>query len=331
MLFSKSLLPISVATLFASLNIAFTSIILMTATIPATASAATSYKCPGESGYFYTNNRNSRNPRKGGFVSDSANVGDNVFIAPTAAVCGSASVIEYARVYGKAIIGGEAEVTDKARVFGNARVSGTALVGGKAKVSDHAIVSGDTIVEGVAWIRGYFHARSGHFTEGTKRAAKPQSLINAEKKQASAASAQRAKEAANNRKAALKREGKNSLQQISRKLARGSHSVVNYNRQVTYKSSWSVYGINNDKCSIEMKERIRQTGLRSGKKIGKDRTKYRTIKLKYTNLRTENDRDYKPSNCIRYSNEYKFCYNSYSEPGDIIRLIVKHAKKYCSK
>lgn len=331
MFFSKSLTTVSIAASFSFLNIAITSIFVMTATIPATASAATSYKCPGESGYFYTNNRNSRNPRKGGFVSDSANVGDHVFIAPTAAVCGSASVIEYARVYGNAVISGEAEVTDKARVFGNARVSGTALVGGKSKVSDHALVNGDAIVEGVAWIRGYYHAKSGHFTEGTKKAAKPQSVINAEKKQAKAAAALKAKQQADSRKAALKREGKTNLKRIAKKLSRGTNSVVNYNRQVTYRSSWSVYEINNDNCSIEMKERISQTGLRSGKKISKDRVKYRTINLKYTNLRTNTDRDYKPSNCLAYSNEYRFCYSSYSDPGDIVRAIINHAKKYCSK
>lgn len=157
-------------------------------------SAATSAKCPGEQGYIFTNDRNSRNPRAGGFVSNSAFVDDSVFIAPTAAVCGSASVLRYARVYGKAVVGGEAEVTDKARVYGNARVYGTAYIGGEAKVSDHARVFGEAIVEGRAWIRGYAKLSSGHYTEGTKKPAQSQASIDAERRKAKAKADKAAKE-----------------------------------------------------------------------------------------------------------------------------------------
>lgn len=189
--------------------------LLSLAAIPFSAAAATSAKCPGEEGYIYTNDRNSRNPRAGGFVSHSAFVDDGVFIAPTAAVCGSASVLRYARVYGNAIVGGEAEVTDKARVYGNALVDGTAYVGGEAKVSDHAHVSGEAIVEGMAWIRGYAKISAGHYSEGTKKPAKSQQTINAENRKAAEARARAAK-AEQDRKAQAEREAKEKRAQCER-------------------------------------------------------------------------------------------------------------------
>ena len=143
---------------------------ILIATFPSTTYAETSSKCPGETGYIYTNDRKSENPRTGGFVSNSANVEDTVTIAPTAAVCGSASIMESARIYGTAIISDEAEVSGKARVYGNAKVSGTAQIAGNAKVSGNAKISGDAIIEGVASIRGYKKISSGHFIEGTHSA-----------------------------------------------------------------------------------------------------------------------------------------------------------------
>ncbi|MCP3981405.1 MAG: hypothetical protein GY716_19065 [bacterium] len=151
--------------------------------MPTVAEAATSFRCPGEEGYLYTNYRN-RNPQSGGFVSHSAFVEDSVFIAPTAAVCGSASVLDSARVYGTAVVMDEAEVSGDARVYGSAQVSGTAVISGKAKVSDHARISGTAIVEGRAWFRGYKAIATGVFAEGTHSAEKPQSVIQAEAVQA---------------------------------------------------------------------------------------------------------------------------------------------------
>jgi len=186
-------------------------LILAFAGSPLLSYAATSSKCPGESGYIYTNDKSKRNPREGGFVSDSANVSDHVFIAPTAAVCGSASVLKFARIYGNAVVSDEAEVTEKARVFGNARVSGTALIGGEAKISDHAHISGETIVEGSAWMRGYFKASSGHFTKGTYKAKKSAKQTAKEKAILDAANAKLAQEQAKQlaekkHKAKMKRE-----------------------------------------------------------------------------------------------------------------------------
>ena len=148
-------------------------LILLITLIPSTLLAAKSPKCPDQNGYFYTNDKSKRNPRKGGFVADGANVGDHVFIAPTAAVCDSASVLKFSRVYGNAVVKGEAEVTDKARVYGNAIVSGEASVGGEAKVSGHAQVIGTTVLKGTAWAKGYIVLLSGTKTKGTHSAKKP--------------------------------------------------------------------------------------------------------------------------------------------------------------
>jgi len=146
--------------------------------LPSLLFAATSSKCPGQNGYFYTNDKSKRNPRKGGFVSEGANVGDYVFIAPTAAVCDSASVLKFARVYGNAIIKGEAEVTDKARVYGDAIVSGEAVISGEAKVSGHAHISGSAEVKGKSWMKGHFMTSKGTYAQG-KFSAKPTNAFKA--------------------------------------------------------------------------------------------------------------------------------------------------------
>jgi len=148
-------------------------ILLLISFIPSLIFAGTSSsKCPGETGYFYTNNKSKRNPRKGGFVSDSANVSDFVFIARTAAVCGSSSVLKSARVYGNAIIKDEAEITDHARVYGNAIVKDEALIGGNATVSGHAIISKAAIIRGNAKVKGYKKISKGILTKGTYTAEK---------------------------------------------------------------------------------------------------------------------------------------------------------------
>jgi len=94
--------------------------------------AATSKLCPGESGYYFTNNRKT-NPVRGGFVSEGAYVSESAFIAPSAAVCGSASVEYGVRVMGKAVVKDEAMISGNVRVMGNATVGGTAMISGDNK------------------------------------------------------------------------------------------------------------------------------------------------------------------------------------------------------
>ncbi|MBL4711359.1 MAG: hypothetical protein JKX75_02460, partial [Gammaproteobacteria bacterium] len=226
--------------------------LLLISNTPVSVYASTSSLCPAENGYFYTNDKSTRNPRKGGFVSDSAFVGDGVFIAPTAAVCGSASVLKSARIYGKAVVSDEAEVTDKARVYGNARVFGTAYIGGEAKVSDHAQVSGDAIVEGIAWIRGYTKLSVGHYTEGTKKSIKPQSLVDAER--GANEKQQKVKLAAEK-----KQRSSDSLRGIGRMLEQGSYNTKNSRRGNTHDISWSLESISG--CSTI---RMRRTEVVSG-------------------------------------------------------------------
>ena len=122
--------------------------------------AETSSKCPGEQGYFFINNYDG-NPTIGGFVSNAADVDVTVRISPLAAVCGSSSVLNKARIYGNAVVSGEATVADDARVFGSARIMDHAIVRGTAAISGMAIISGEAVIEGDAVVRGW-----GRFNEG---------------------------------------------------------------------------------------------------------------------------------------------------------------------
>ncbi|MFT6068124.1 MAG: carbonic anhydrase/acetyltransferase-like protein (isoleucine patch superfamily) [Bacteriovoracaceae bacterium] len=192
-------------------------LILIIALLPGILKAETSPKCPGQQGYYYTNDKSKRNPRKGGFVSNSANVGDYVFIAPTAAVCGSSSVLKFSRVYGNAIIKDEAEVTEKARVYGNAVVSGEAQIAGEAKVSGNAQISGSAVIKGSAWAKGYVKISSGTITQGRHSAPKPKAVAAREKEE----SAQRNKaQQAQNQKKFLA-DAENSLKWIMNDLGQG--------------------------------------------------------------------------------------------------------------
>ena len=151
----------------------------------ATASLAdTSPLCPNESGYFYKNYRQ-RNPTQGGFVSDQAFVEDedtdNVFISPTAAVCGSSSITGSVKIFGTAVINnatisGNVNIKDNAKVTGanisdNAIISGNAYINSseviireKAQVLGNAKITGDAIIGGNAIIGGYARINTGNYT-----------------------------------------------------------------------------------------------------------------------------------------------------------------------
>jgi len=133
------------------------------------AQAATSSKCPGEEGYNFTNYKH-RNPQAGGFVSHMADVEDNdtVFIAPTAAVCGSSSIRGNARIYGNAVID-NSEVYGNARVYGNAKVSNNSEIYEDARVFDEAIVN-QSRVFGNSTVEGWFKANGETFSSGQHKA-----------------------------------------------------------------------------------------------------------------------------------------------------------------
>lgn len=133
--------------------------------------------CPDEEGTYYINDRN-RNPKDGGFVSDSADIEDEtVFIGKTAAVCGSAIISGRARITGNAIVSGEAIVKDEARVFGNARITDNAQIEGKAQISGEAHVGGNAIVRGTAVVRAFTILESGIMEAGLREDAEDPEVI----------------------------------------------------------------------------------------------------------------------------------------------------------
>jgi len=102
-----------------------------------------------EKGYFYINDKK-RNIPDGGFVSHSADVSDSkyVYIAPTATVCGSASVSGSVRIYGYSVIRDNAIISEQAQIFGSAVVRGNSEISGYAKIFGYAVVEGDSVITG---------------------------------------------------------------------------------------------------------------------------------------------------------------------------------------
>ena len=137
--------------------------------VSVSAEAETSPMCPGEEGYFYVNYQR-RNPQAGGFVSYQADVddSDDVFIAPTAAICGSSSIRDSARIYGTAIVS-NSEVYGSARVYGNARVSSNSEIYGEARVYGNSQVIQSRIF-GDATVEGWFKAVNTEISSGKNTA-----------------------------------------------------------------------------------------------------------------------------------------------------------------
>ncbi|MFP5387304.1 MAG: hypothetical protein ACLGHN_14595 [Bacteriovoracia bacterium] len=109
--------------------------------------AESSPKCPGEDGYFFTNYKR-RNPTVGGFVSNTAfvnDVHDELYIAPTAAVCGFASIEGKAGIRGNTLVRGNSVITDNAIVQGNIIVEGDSVISGKARILGNGIIRSEII------------------------------------------------------------------------------------------------------------------------------------------------------------------------------------------
>ncbi|MGB0454088.1 MAG: hypothetical protein ACPGJV_10280 [Bacteriovoracaceae bacterium] len=96
--------------------------------------AATSGLCPGEQGYYFENYRH-RNPQRGGFVANTAYIGEHVFLAPSAAICGNANVDGQARILGTSVITGFAFITDNVRIQGNITVKGSTSIEGSSVIT----------------------------------------------------------------------------------------------------------------------------------------------------------------------------------------------------
>jgi len=98
--------------------------------------SATSEKCPGEEGYYYTNYRHTNNPTAGGFVSYSATIQDSstIVIGKLANVCGNAIILNSANIGGTAIVRGDAEVSGSSIITGSVILEGSVKVGGKSVI-----------------------------------------------------------------------------------------------------------------------------------------------------------------------------------------------------
>lgn len=139
-------------------------ILIFLSSMAFSALAATSTKCPGEQGYRYTNDRD-RNPTPGGFVSNGAHVSEDSFVAPTAAVCGSAMVTG-SRVLGVSVVKGNAFVE-------NSVLMGNAIIGGDAHVDK-------------SHLRGFHHYTTGEIVNVKTFKKKSTSQIRSEEAQKAA-------------------------------------------------------------------------------------------------------------------------------------------------
>ena len=110
-----------------------------------------------------------KHKKGGGWVADTAEVDEFVYVGIDATVYGNAKVSGNSQVYGNAKVFGNAELFDvvyvfgnsqvygEAKVFGDAKVYGNAHVFGGAKVSGEARVYDDAVVYGNAKVYGNAH------------------------------------------------------------------------------------------------------------------------------------------------------------------------------
>ena len=91
-----------------------------------------------------------QHPNGGGWVADTATVGDTARVSIDAWVFGDAQVCDNAKIYGNAKVCGNALVSGNAEVYGNAQVSGDAKVYGKIKITGNAVIKvGDFFGEAI--------------------------------------------------------------------------------------------------------------------------------------------------------------------------------------
>ncbi len=316
-------------------------ILLILTFFPSLLYSATSSKCPGQKGYYYTNDKSKRNPRKGGFVSEGANVGDYVFIAPTAAVCDSASVLKFARVYGNAVIKGEAEVTEKARVYGDAIVSGEAVISGEAKVSGHAHISGSAEVKNKAWMKGHFSTQKGTYAKG-KFSAKPTQAYKAKQ-----AKLNQKEMMVSNRK--MTEEARSKLQWIQGDLKKGWYGTDK--RKGFYRSfSWSKSDVKAP-CGFYLKltkeEKTLDSHCRRTKRVRRKRwvpgkSDFKTVKdcktsfddqgekyFDFKKLKVKTHHDFSRNRVYLDFNSYFFYIGNDRKTKEYANKLKDFARKYC--
>lgn len=81
-------------------------------------------------------------------------IAETACVSSTATICDFAAVWGGARVVGSARVEGWAKIADSAYVWGNARIGGSATVRGLADVGGNAHVTGSAEVSGLACVRG---------------------------------------------------------------------------------------------------------------------------------------------------------------------------------
>jgi hypothetical protein len=95
--------------------------------------------CDGKPGTRHINVLKDGTREKGGFVADTAFVGEDVFLDKDSSVC------DYATVEDNATITGETIVTENATISGKAKITGKVRVDGYARISESAKVEGEDI------------------------------------------------------------------------------------------------------------------------------------------------------------------------------------------
>lgn len=122
--------------------------------------------CDGEPGQRWTNVRDGVK-RTGGCVGFNASVSDDSFVAPSAAVCGSAVVSLKARIFDGCIVTGKS-IMQSAACYGDAMITGDARVTGKQiRVYQNSMVTGDTVLSGTITVKGNIRLTSGSHSSGT--------------------------------------------------------------------------------------------------------------------------------------------------------------------
>lgn len=126
-----------------------TLILVALALTTSSAFGATSEKCPGEEGYFYTNYRHTNNPTEGGFVAYSATIQDSpsIVIGKLASVCGNAIILNNANIGGSAIVRGDAEVSGSSIITGSVILEGSVKVGGASVIKGAGTLSSGEYID----------------------------------------------------------------------------------------------------------------------------------------------------------------------------------------
>lgn len=89
-----------------------------------------------------------KHPHGGGWVADTAEVENSVYVGPCARVYGHTHIYNNVRIEGFSAISDYAQVCDNVRIGGNVRVSGHALLEGDIVLEKNCFIGGGTHLKG---------------------------------------------------------------------------------------------------------------------------------------------------------------------------------------